>query len=122
MKNYLIRCARMASMAAVAAVVILTFAQCGGGGRVCDGTSVEVCFADSVCRTFDFYGDNIVRVFQDPQGGEMRDPVATPPAQILVLNPRRDVTRLTVKEKGSKTVMTTAATVPIENTRANRLK
>ena len=108
MKNRINRLARMASKLAMAAVVLLTFAQCGGKGEMkVNGTTVEVCFADSVCRTFDFYGDNIVRVFQDPQGGEMRDPVATPQAQILVDNPRRDVTGLTVKEKGTKTIMTT---------------
>ena len=95
-------------MMSVAAAVLLTFAQCGskGGVRV-DGTVVKVYLADSVCRAFDFYGDNIVRVFQDPQGGEMRDPVATPEAQILVENPRRDVTSLTLKETADKTVMTT---------------
>ena len=94
-------------MMSVAAAVLLTFAQCGGGGVKVDGTVVKVYLTDSVCRAFDFYGDNIVRVFQDPQGGEMRDPVATPEAQILVENPRRDVTSLTLKETADKTVMTT---------------
>lgn len=37
----------------------------------------------------DFYSDNIFRLFQDPKGGELRDPSAIPPAQILVSNPRR---------------------------------
>ena len=108
MKNYFNRLAKAASMMAVAAAVLLTFAQCGGkGGVKVDGTVVKVYLADSVCRAFDFYGDNIVRVFQDPQGGEMRDPVATPEAQILVDNPRRDVTGLTLKETSDKAVMTT---------------
>ena len=108
MKNYFNRLAKVASKAAVAAVVLLGFAQCGAKGEVeVDGTMVKAYFADSVCRTFDFYGDNIVRVFQDPQGGELRDPVAFPEAQILVENPRRDVTSLTLKEKGNKMVMTT---------------
>ena len=108
MKNYFNRLAKAASMMAVAAAVLLTFAQCGGkGGVKVYGTVVKVYLADSVCRAFDFYGDNIVRVFQDPQGGEMRAPVATPEAQILVDNPRRDVTSLKVKESAAKTVMTT---------------
>ncbi|MBQ0049132.1 MAG: hypothetical protein KBT12_02680, partial [Bacteroidales bacterium] len=38
----------------------------------------------------DFYASDIFRLFLDPQGGEMRDPQATPPAQILADNPRRD--------------------------------
>lgn len=105
MKNNFMRCVKAAAMAAI---VLLAFAQCGGkGGVKVDGTVVEVYLADSVCRTFDFYGDDIFRVFQDPQGGELRDPVATPHAQILVENPRRDVTSLAVKERGGKTVMTT---------------
>jgi alpha-glucosidase (family GH31 glycosyl hydrolase) len=107
MKNRIIKCAK-AMATVVTAVVVLTFVQCTtkGNGKV-DDTLVKVFLADSTCRTFDFYGDNIFRLFQDPQGGEMRDPVATPHAQILVDNPRRDVTGLTVKEKGGKTVMTT---------------
>ena len=108
MKNNFIRCAKAAGKIAMAAVALLTFAQCSGKeGEKVNDTTVEVCFADSVCRVFDFYGDDIVRVFQDPQGGEMRDPVATPEAQILVDNPRRAVTSLTVKEKGTKVEMTT---------------
>ena len=108
MKNNFIRCAKAAGKVAMAAVALLTFAQCSGKeGEKVNDTTVEVCFADSVCRVFDFYGDDIVRVFQDPQGGEMRDPVATPEAQILVDNPRRAVTSLTVKEKGTKVEMTT---------------
>ena len=98
MKNNLIRFAKMAAKTAMASVVILAFAQCDGmGGEKVNGTTVEVIMPDSMCRVFDFYGDDIVRVFQDPQGGEMRDPVATPPAKILVENPRREVTKLTVK-------------------------
>ena len=108
MKNNLFRFAKVAAKTALAAVVLLSFAQCDGmGGKKVNGTTVEVIMPDSMCRVFDFYGDDIVRVFQDPQGGEMRDPVATPPAQILVVNPRRDVTSLTVKESAAKTVMTT---------------
>ena len=108
MKNFVNRIARMASMAMMAAVVLLTFAQCCGKevAKVND-TTVEVIMPDSMCRVFDFYGDDIVRVFQDPQGGEMRDPVATPEAQILVNNPRREVTSLTAKETAGKVVMNT---------------
>lgn len=89
-------------------LLTMTFVQCKTKTETqIAGTTVEVCFADSACRVFDFYGDNIVRVFQDPQGGEMRDPVATPEAQILVDKPSRELTRLTVKEKAGTTVMTT---------------
>ena len=103
----MIRFAKVAAKTALAAGLLLTFAQCGGKGEVVNDTVVEVYMADSTCRVFDFYGDDIVRVFQDPQGGEMRDPVATPEAQILVDNPRREVTSLAVKETAGKTTMTT---------------
>ena len=105
MKNNFIRFARIAAKTALAAVTLLTFAQCNG--VKVDGTTVEVYMPDSMRRVFDFYGDDIVRVFQDPQGGELCDPVATPHAQILVENPRRTVTNLTIKESSGKTVMTT---------------
>ena len=103
----MIRFAKVAAKTALAAGLLLSFAQCGGKGEVVNGTVVEVYMADSTCRVFDFYGDDIVRVFQDPQGGEMRDPVASPEAQILVDNPRREVSSLAVKETTGKTVMTT---------------
>ncbi len=38
----------------------------------------------------DFYGPNIFRLFSDPKGGILRDPVAKPEAEILVKIPRRD--------------------------------
>ena len=107
MRNLMIRFAKVTAKTALAAGLLLSFAQCGGKGEVVNGTVVEVYMADSTCRVFDFYGDDIVRVFQDPQGGEMRDPVAHPEAQILVDNPRREVSSLAVKETAGKTVMTT---------------
>jgi len=58
-------------------------------------TTVEV-YQDGQLLTLDFYGPNIVRLFLDPQGGIVRDPVAQPPAQILVDQPRRAVGDLTV--------------------------
>jgi len=63
-------------------------------------TTVEVT-QNSQVLTLDFYGPNIVRLFLDPQRGIVRDPVATPPAQILVNQPRRDVGGLTVEEDAS---------------------
>lgn len=43
---------------------------------------------DSAPLTIDFYGPNVFRLFQDPAGGDVRDPQAEPPAEILVKNPR----------------------------------
>ncbi|MBR4779182.1 MAG: DUF5110 domain-containing protein, partial [Bacteroidaceae bacterium] len=52
-------------------------------------TTVEVRYMDGQVRVLDFYGPHIVRIFQDPVGGPVRDPEAKPEAKILVENPRR---------------------------------
>ena len=61
-------------------------------------TTVDVIFGNER-MTFDFYGDNIFRLFQDNNGGIIRDPEAKPEAQILVDNPRRKVSKLEVSDK-----------------------
>ena len=53
--------------------------------------TADIVLSDGRTLKVDFYSANIVRLFCDPQGGEMRDPVAEPPADILVTNPRRGV-------------------------------
>lgn len=53
--------------------------------------TVQVQLKSGQLMYIDFYGDNIFRLFQDPNGGELRDPAARPAAQILVNNPRRGV-------------------------------
>ena len=55
--------------------------------------------ANDQVLTLDFYGPNIVRLFLDPNGGAVRNPEATPPAQILVNQPRRNPGDLTVEDK-----------------------
>lgn len=42
----------------------------------------------------DFYGENIFRLFQDPNGGILRAPVSDPHAEILADSPRRNVKRI----------------------------
>ena len=44
-------------------------------------TTVELFYADGKCLTIDFYSDGIFRMFRDDQGGILRAPEATPPAQ-----------------------------------------
>ena len=41
-------------------------------------TTVDVVFSNNQRMTFDFYGDNIFRMFQDNNGGILRDPEAKP--------------------------------------------
>ena len=62
-------------------------------------TTVEVIYANGQRMSFDFYGQNIFRVFQDNAGGIIRNPKATPEAQILVDTPRRAVGSVEVKEE-----------------------
>ena len=66
-------------------------------------TTVAITYADGQTCTLDFYSDRIVRVFQDPKGGPVRDPQATPPAQILVDQPRGAVKELTLTPDGIST-------------------
>ena len=61
-------------------------------------TTVEVIYTNGQRMTFDFYGQNIFRVFQDNAGGIIRNPKATPEAQILVDTPRRTTGEVAVKE------------------------
>ncbi|MES2004804.1 MAG: TIM-barrel domain-containing protein [Bacteroidota bacterium] len=57
-------------------------------------TVVEILFSNNQKMVFDFYADNIFRLFQDNAGGVIRDPEAKPPAKILLDNPRKPVTML----------------------------
>ena len=70
-------------------------------------TTVEVRTDDGHTLALDFYGPNIVRLFLDPQGGIIRNPAATPPAQILTDQPRRAVGELTVDEQTEAFVVQT---------------
>lgn len=68
------------------------------GAKQINPTTIEIQFSDNQRMAFDFYGGNIFRVFQDINGGIIRDPEAKPEAQILVDNPRKSLTSLTLKE------------------------
>ena len=73
-------------------------------------TTVELYLAGKQKMTLDFYGENIFRMFQDNDGGIIRDPKPMqnyPDAQILVDNPRKAV-NLEVKETGDTYTITTA--------------
>ena len=64
-------------------------------------TTVELLYANGQRLTFDFYGSNIFRLFQDNHGGIIREPQANPEAHILVNNARRSAgaLKLDVAEK-----------------------
>ena len=63
-------------------------------------TTVEMTYMDGKRLTLDFYGENIVRLFRDDNGGILRDPKATPQAQILVGTARRNTGGVEVKTEG----------------------
>lgn len=72
-------------------------------------TSVEVAFdGDNSSMLVDFYGPNIFRVFQDPNGGIARNPKANPPAQILVDSPRRNPGKVEIKKEADVTTVSTS--------------
>lgn len=54
-------------------------------------TTVEIYYANGQMMTIDFYSSSIFRLFQDNNGGVIRNPKAEPAAEILVKNPRRYV-------------------------------
>lgn len=63
-------------------------------------TTIELVLSDGQRMTFDFYGENIFRIFQDNNGGIIREPESKPYAQILVDNPRKNIEKLDVYDKG----------------------
>jgi hypothetical protein len=78
-------------------------------------TTVELELSNQQRITLDFYGTNIVRIFQDPKGGILRDPVASPPAQILVDSPRRNPGRITHEDLGDRIrIQTTSVTIELD--------
>lgn len=77
-----------------------------------NGTTVEVKIADGARITFDFYGENIIRMFRDDSDGMVRNPSPAPgypDAQILVDNPRREVNHLATGDNGNQFVISTKA-------------
>ena len=67
--------------------------------RMINLTTVEVLRSDTTLLNIDFYGANIFRMFQDNSGGIIRDPQASPEAQILVNTPRRQAGQITLSDK-----------------------
>ena len=73
-------------------------------------TTVDVVFSNNQRMTFDFYGDNIFRMFQDNSGGILRDPEAKPEARILVDNPRVKVYQLEIQDENGQITISTWST------------
>ncbi|MFI5450879.1 TIM-barrel domain-containing protein [Pedobacter sp. UC225_61] len=78
------------------------------GAKIINPTTVEILYDDNKRLTIDFYGENIFRMFQDNNGGILRNPEAKPAAQILVNNPRKPVSKLTLKDESGQIFISTA--------------
>ncbi|TKC09930.1 DUF5110 domain-containing protein [Pedobacter polaris] len=90
--------------------------------RKINSTTVEVLLSDNQRLTVDFYGENIFRLFQDNNGGVIRDPEAKPTAQILVKNPRKPVSILTVKDENGQIFISTASITILIDKNTNLFK
>lgn len=79
------------------------------GAEKINPTTVEIKLAGDQRMTFDFYGENIFRIFCDHSGGIIRDPEAKPEAKILVAAPRKSVNDLKVETSSDFIAISTAA-------------
>ncbi|UIR56818.1 DUF5110 domain-containing protein [Sphingobacterium sp. SRCM116780] len=87
-----------------------------------NATTIEVLFSNNQRLTFDFYGDHIFRLFQDNAGGILRNPEASPAAEILVSNPRKAVPYLNLADANNQiTIATDKITILIDKS-TNLLK
>ena len=75
------------------------------GARMINPTTLEILYSNGTRMSMDFYGENIFRIFQDNQGGIIRDPQATPEAQILVDNPRKTVSQIELNDQKSNFIL-----------------
>jgi len=93
----------------------LAFSQLTGITKF-NNTTYKLRWENNQTTFFDFYGNNIVRIFQDTTGKMMKAPDAKPEAKILVNDPKREVPNLNYKTVNGKTVIsTTRISVIINN-------
>lgn len=78
-------------------------------GKKTDGHTAEVTFNDNRHFYIDFYGENIFRIFCSLNGDKPHDPMAKPPAKILVDQPRKTVSKFIIADNGKEISITTKA-------------
>ncbi|MGY4383440.1 hypothetical protein ACVWYN_000459 [Pedobacter sp. UYP24] len=64
--------------------------------------TIALLLVDNKRMLIDFYSDNIFRLFQDNSGLPVRDPEAKPQAKILVDNPRKTISALSLSENNDQ--------------------
>ncbi|MEJ5995392.1 TIM-barrel domain-containing protein [Pedobacter sp. Du54] len=85
-------------------------------------TMVEIELTHGQRMMLDFYGENIFRLFQDNEGGKMRDPESKPTAEILVKNPRKPVSVITIKDENGQIFISTASITVLIDKKTSLLK
>ncbi|MDE5822724.1 MAG: discoidin domain-containing protein [Paramuribaculum sp.] len=70
-------------------------------------TTIELKLSDGKRFVMDFYGDNIFRLFRDDNSGIIRNPIANPPADILVKNPRKHTGEININDQDDKITVST---------------
>lgn len=83
-------------------------------------TTTQLVYTNGHRLTIDFYGENIFRVFEDTSGGIVRNPTAMPPANMLVENPRKQVSNILLAHDANKFTITSAK-ISIEIDKNNSL-
>jgi len=61
------------------------------GATKLNASTVEIRFSNQQKMLLDFYGNNIVRMFQDNSGNGLRDPQAQPEAKVFLPNAKSSV-------------------------------
>ncbi|MDY3090766.1 MAG: glycoside hydrolase family 31 protein [Porphyromonas sp.] len=84
-------------------------------------TTYEVYFSDGRILTIDFYTNDIIRLFLDPQGGVVRAPKASPEAQILVDNPRKQIAPIEREETKTQVRLRSASGLRLDIDRISGL-
>ena len=87
---------------------------------VVNNSTIDIILDNNQRMTFDFYADNIVRLFQDNSGNILRDPEAKPDAKILVSNPRRPISKISIQERSDSIFINNSA-ITIAMAKSNTL-
>ncbi|MGV8815173.1 MAG: TIM-barrel domain-containing protein [Gelidibacter sp.] len=92
------------------------------GAKKINATTIEISFSNNQKMLLDFYGDHIFRLFQDNSGNGMRAPEAKPEAQILVDNPRKEVSNLNVTDQANELSISTGKITIVFNKQSSLFK
>ncbi|MBO4730594.1 MAG: DUF5110 domain-containing protein [Bacteroidaceae bacterium] len=104
---------RYALLLLVTALLMNVVAQADGivnAGLTQADDLVMIEYKDGGKKLLQFYGPNIFRVFQTMDGSTvLRDPVAEPPAEILVADAKKNTGKIDVKAEGDDIIISTKA-------------